>query len=105
MTKVALKVINAGAYAEVVREKLPFSSVENGIVVMRSQLDASAPLNDHLVWLWGLVQHQRRVLKTAVESGAQIVCECSAQKGSVHVLPNGAEMLHLLGAELSVEVK
>jgi hypothetical protein len=24
----------------------------------------SAPLNDHLVWLWGILQHERRYLKS-----------------------------------------
>ena len=105
MTKVAFKVIGAGAYAKTVHAKLPFSSIEDGIVVVRSALDSNAPLNAHLVWLWGMVQHQRRVLKTAVAGGARIVCECVVPKGPVQILPNGEEMLHLLGAELLLEAK
>ena len=105
MTRVALKISGAGTYAETVRSKLPFSKVEEGSVVVRSQLAAGAPLNDHLVWLWGMVKHERRVLKTAVAGGATISCECVVPKGPVQLLPNGAEMLHLLGAELLLEAK
>jgi hypothetical protein len=105
MAKVALKIINAGLSASVLKERLPFSSVKNGEIIIYSQLDSSVPLNDHLVWLWGLLKHERRVLKTAVGSGAKIICECSVSKGSIRVLPNGAELLHLLGAELLLEVK
>ncbi|XZG69538.1 hypothetical protein ACTSKR_12880 [Chitinibacteraceae bacterium HSL-7] len=105
MTTVAFKIINAGSYLSVVSGKLPFSSIENGVLVMRSRLDASAPLNDHLVWLWGFLQHERRVLKTAVAGGATLICECSTSKGGIRILPNGAELLHLLGAELVLDVK
>lgn len=51
MTKVAFKVVGSGAYAKTVHAKLPFSSIEDGIVVVRSALDSNAPLNAHLVWL------------------------------------------------------
>jgi len=105
MTNVTLKVIGAGPYASVVAEKLPFATLENGEVVMRSRLDSDAPLNDHLVWLWGFLKHERRAFKTAIEGGAKVVCECSSSKGCIRVLPNGAELLHLLGAELVLEVK
>jgi hypothetical protein len=105
MTKVVLKILNAGSSTSVLKGRLPFSSVENGEIIVHSQLGQSTPLNDHLVWLWGFLKHERRVLKTAVEGGAKIICECSASKGSIRVLPNGAELLHLLGAELWLEVK
>lgn len=105
MTTVALKVLDAGTYSETVRAKLPFATIENGVVVVRSQLGAHESLNAHLVWLWGMLKHERRILKSAVAGGARIVCECVVPKGPVQVLPNGAELLHLLGAELLVEAR
>jgi hypothetical protein len=105
MTRVILKISRAGTYAEVLRLKLPFSSLEEGNVLVRSQLGEAAPLNDHLVWLWGMLKHERRILKSAAASGATITCECKVPKGHVRLLPNGAEMLHLLGAELNLEAK
>ncbi|ARN21823.1 hypothetical protein [Piscinibacter gummiphilus] len=102
MTRVELKVLDAGAYAETVRGKLPFAILEKGVVVVRSQLGPEVPLNEHLVWLWGMVQHERRVLKAATSAGARITCECVVPRGPITVMPNGAELLHLLGAELLV---
>ncbi len=84
---------------------LPFSGVEQGNVVVRSQLGEEVPLNDHLVWLWGMVKHERRMLKSAAASGATLTCECKVPKGQVRLLPNGAEMLLLLGTELNLEAK
>jgi hypothetical protein len=105
MTKVAFKVLDAGAYSEAVRAKLPFATVEDGVIVLRSGLGSNEPLNAHLVWLWGMLKHERRVLKSAVAGGARIVCECVVPKGPIQVLPNAAEFLHLLGAELLVEAR
>jgi hypothetical protein len=105
VTKVALKVLNSGTQSEAIRAKLPFATVEGGVVVVRSQLGTHEPLNAHLVWLWGILKHERRILKSAVAAGAHIVCECVVPKGPIHVLPNGAEFLHLLGAELLVQAK
>jgi len=103
MTRVELRVHNAGAHAETVRGKLPFAILEKGAVVVRSQLGPEVPLNDHLVWLWGMLQHERRVLKSATSAGARIVCECVVPRGPITVMPNGAEMLHLLGVELLLQ--
>ena len=105
MTSVALKIYEAGTYSEVVRSKLPFSRIENGTVVLSSQLGSEASINEHLVWLWGMVKNERRVLKSAVDSGARITCECSVQKGPIRLLANASEMLHLLGAELLLQIK
>ncbi|PRC90583.1 hypothetical protein S2091_4710 [Solimicrobium silvestre] len=105
MTRAILKVIAAGEHARIVCDKLPGSKIENGTVIMSSALGSDESLNAHLVWLWGMVKNERRVLKSAVEAGARIVCECSASKGEIRLLPNGAEMLHLLGAELVISSK
>lgn len=105
MTRVVFRVDDAGAYAETVRSKLPFSRVENGSVLVPSQLGEGASLNEHLVWLWGMLKNERRVLKTAAASGARLVCHCVVSKGGLRLQSNGAEMLHLLGAELVAEVK
>jgi hypothetical protein len=103
MTHVLLKITSAGSYASVVQGKLRASRIENGTVLLPSGMPESATLSEHLVWLWGSIKHERRVLKTAVAGGAKIVCECKVPRGVVHLLPNAAEMLHLIGAELVLE--
>lgn len=105
MNTVVFRVDGAGPYAEVVRSKLPFSSLEHGTVWVRSPLKPEVDLNEHLVWLWGMLKHERRVLKSAVVAGAKLTCECKVSKGAVRLLPNSAEMLHLLGAELILNTK
>jgi hypothetical protein len=105
MTQVALRVENAGTYGDVVQSKLAFCRIEDGVVVVRSQLAETEPLNEHLVWLWGIVKHERRVLQSAVAAGARIICECTVPKGKVCLRANGAELIHLLGAELVLNAK
>jgi hypothetical protein len=103
VTHVALKIYDSGVRAGSVKDKLPFSRIEGGVVILESALDKASPLNDHLVWLWGVVKHERRMLKSLVESGSRLVVECKVPKGPLSLLPNAAEFLHLVGAKLVLE--
>jgi hypothetical protein len=89
---------------ELLRERLPCSEIERGDVVVRSQLGEDAPLNEHLVWLWSMLKHDRRLLKAVRQEGGHIECRCKVSKGPVSLRANAAEMLHLLGIDLLVEV-
>ena len=104
MTRVLFKVSNVGPRASVIQEKLPFAIIRDNAVVAASPLGADVSLNEHLVWLWGMLQHDRRFLKSTTTDGAVLTCECKAPMGVVHLRPNGAEMLHLLGAELVLSI-
>lgn len=88
-----------------VREKIASSEIEGDEVILRSPLSAELPLNDHLVWLWGMLKHERRFLKSLPADGAKLFFMCTAKKGRFTIRPNAAEMLHLLEAELIVEAK
>ncbi len=76
------------------------SVIRNNEVVISSPLPQDTPLNDHLVWLWGMLKHERRFLKSVVQAGGALTIECKVPKGQVRLLPNGAQLVHLLGAEL-----
>ena len=103
MSSVEVRIIGLANRTDSIRERLPFAVVEGGDVVIRSQLKPSQPLNDHLVWLWGMLKLQRRFLKNLQREGGQLRCFARVPKGGASLLPNGAEMLHLLGMELVLE--
>lgn len=94
----------AGASNPDLRAQLPFAVAGTGRLVVHSQLPPEASLNEHLVWLWGVLGHSRRALKRFQTEGAELKCLCRVSKGPVSIQPNGAEMLHLLGCELVVEI-
>lgn len=100
MTTAEFRVEGAGSYARIVRDKLPFATIEGDTVIVRSCLGADESLGTHMVWLWGQLMHGRRVLRTAAAGGAHLVFECAVSKGPVSLPANAAEPLHLLGAEL-----
>ena len=100
MNTVEIRVIGLPNRTDSIRERLPFSVIEHGDVVIHSQIELSKPLNDHLIWLWGILKHQRRFLKSLQTEGGKLICQCQVSKGNVHLLPNAAEMLHLLEMEL-----
>ena len=104
MTSVAIRFIGSSPRAEAIKARIAFAEIERGDVVLRSRLASDRPLNEHIVWLWGILKPHRRFLKTHGLQGNGIVCECEVSRGSIHLLPNGAEMLHLLGIELVLKV-
>ena len=105
MTVVEVVISGLSARAELIRSKLAFSVIKRGDVVIRSQLAPEIPLNEHLVWLWGVLKHERRFIKTLQDEGGTLLCMCKVPKGKASILPNGAEMLHLLNMELLLECK
>jgi hypothetical protein len=85
-----------------IRKSLPAATVEGEDVLITSQLPDDAPLNDHLVWLWGFLKHERRYLKSLHTEGAAFTIHVPASRRPIMLKPNGAEMLHLLGITLIV---
>jgi hypothetical protein len=100
---VALRIERIPSVADATRKRLAFAVVEQGDLVIRSALPSTAPLNDHLVWFWGLLQNERRYLKSLLAGGATITVHARGVRGNAEVKPNGAEMLHLVGATLRLE--
>lgn len=100
MTTAEFRVEGAGSYAQIVRDKLPFATIEGDTVLVRSRLGTDEALGTHMVWLCGQLMHERRVLCTAAAGGAHPVFECTVSKGPVSLPANAAAPLHLLGAEL-----
>lgn len=103
MTTAAIRFVDALARSEAIRAKIAGAEIERGDVVLQSRLTPDRSLNEHLVWLWGMLKHQRRYLKNIQTQGIGLVCECEVPPGSIRILPNSAEMLHLLGIELVLE--
>ena len=102
MVEVILRISNLPNAAAAHRKTLAFASVVGNEVVLKSQLDSSAPLNEHLVWIWGMVQGERRYLKSLRSEGATISIQAKGVAQPIELKPNGAEMLHILGATLMI---
>ena len=97
--------VGAAGREALLRARFPGAVVQRGNVVLRSTLDGRASLNDHLVALWSVLKFERPYLKKLKQQGVPLVCHCKVHSGAIRLEPNAAEMLHLLGADLIVEVK
>jgi hypothetical protein len=102
--KVTVRIIGAANHASASRKGLPFAQVAGNDIAVNSPLPESASLNEHLVRLWGMLKHERRFLKSLQAEGATITVEASGGP-PFEIAANGAEMLHLLGANLVVKGK
>ena len=54
------------------------------------------------MWFWAGLKHERRFLKSLQAEGARITVVASGVGATFEIQPNGAEMLHLIGASLVV---
>jgi hypothetical protein len=102
MVSVALRITDLPNVATATRKSLPFAQVEGTSITIKSQLAGDLPLNDHLVWLWGMLHNERRYLKALQAEGGRITVDVTDARPPIEIKPNGAEMLHLLGATLTV---
>jgi hypothetical protein len=85
-----------------VRKSLPFAKVSSDGIAIVSQLDSNATINEHLVWLWGMLNLERRYLKSLQSEGAELIVRVSGARPPIEIRQNGAGMLHLLNATLLI---
>jgi hypothetical protein len=88
--------------AAAIRKSLPFAKVSSDGIAIMSQLDSNATVNEHLVWLWGMLRLERRYLKSLQSEGAALSVCVSGARLPIELRPNGVEMLHLLDATLLI---
>jgi hypothetical protein len=103
MASVAFRISRLPNEASGRRKQLPGAIVSGDELVMESRLAESAPLNDHLLWLWGFLKHEHRYLKSLQAEGAVLAVHACGIGLPVELKPNGAEMLHLLNASLLID--
>ena len=99
---VTLRISGIPSTADATRKRLPFAVLEGTDLVLKSPLGPDASLNEHLVWLWGMLKHERRYLKSLAAQGAKMTAQATGLRRPVEIKPNGAEMLHLLGVTLTL---
>lgn len=92
---VTLHISRIPSTADATRKPLPFAVLEGTDIVLKSQLGPEASVNDHLVWLWGMLKHERRYLKSLAAAGAMMRVQVTGYRGPIEIKPNGAEMLHV----------
>jgi hypothetical protein len=102
MLTVTLQITDLPNVASTTRKSLPFAKVDGTTITIESQLGGDRPLNDHLVWLWGMLHNERRYLKALQAEGGRINVHVTGARAPIEIKPNGAEMLHVLGATLTL---
>jgi len=97
---VEFRISNLGGRTSSTMDAIPFATIDGDNVVIRCPQNSGETINDMIVWLWGLLNHKRRILKTLQASGANLTCICKVPRGQVILSPNASEFLHLTGTTL-----
>jgi hypothetical protein len=99
---VEFRIGNLSGRVNSTRDAIPFSVVDGSDVVIVCPPNSGATVNDKIVWLWGLLTHKRRIIKSLQADGATLQCICKTSSEDLTLLPNAAEFLHLTGTTLVI---
>src|SRR6185437_15468682 len=61
--------------ADATRKRIPFAVLKGTDLVLKSPLGPDASVNEHLVWLWGMLKHRGRYLKSLAAQGAKMTAQ------------------------------
>jgi hypothetical protein len=98
---VTFRISGIPSTADATRKRIPFAVLKGTDLVLKSPLGPDASVNEHLVWLWGMLKHRRRYLKSLAAQGAKMTAQVKGFRRPIEIKPNGPEMLHLLGVTLT----
>ena len=68
-----------------------------------SALPVTDDMNDHLIWIFMILEHSRKLLRTMTQHGVPITCKCKwNKKRPVQLKAKALGMAHLLGISLEI---
>ena len=102
---VEFRISNLGARVASTKDALPFAVADGDSVIIRCPPGSGNSPSEKLVWLWGMLNSKRRMLKSLQANGAEFVCVCTAPHGDVVLQPNAVQFLHLVGVPLVISAR
>ena len=63
-------------------------------MVFRSALAADQPVSEHLKWLYGVLQHQRKFFRQLEASGVSVVVSIRVHDRQLHLPPEALLLMH-----------
>ena len=73
--------------------------------VFQSRLDLGAELSDHLKWLHGILQFERKWLRQLQEAGVEIVCRIRVRARELVIEPEALLLMHQLHLRTEIEFR
>jgi hypothetical protein len=69
----------------------------------RTALKPTDDLNEHLVWIFMILEHSRKLFRTMTQNGVRVICRCKWKKKKPVILKAKAlAMAHLLGIDIEI---
>jgi hypothetical protein len=92
---VEVRIISPGPRAcSITAERASWFVSDGADLVIQSRLEQDTPVSDHLKWLQGILQFQRRQLRTLQEDGVDMVCRIRVRCRNFAIEPEALLLMH-----------
>ena len=92
---VEVRIISPGPRAcSITAERASWFVSDGADLVIQSRLEQDTPVSDHLKWLYGVLQFQRKQLRTLQEDGVDMVCRIRVRCRIFSIEPEALLLMH-----------
>lgn len=99
---VEVRIVKPGPRASVFT---PVGFVHDGEdLVFRSRLEPDVSVSDHLKWMHGVLQWERKRWRKLQEEGVKMVCQIRAKERTVTIEPEALLLMHQLHLQMEISL-
>jgi hypothetical protein len=92
---VEVRIISPGPRASsITAERASWFVPDGADLVLQSRLEEETPVSDHLKWLQGVLQFQRKHLRNLQEDGVDMVCRIRVRCRTFSIEPEALLLMH-----------
>jgi hypothetical protein len=93
-SSVELRIRRPDASARNIASAIGFFQPDGGDLIFRSALAADIPVAEHLKWLYGMLQHKRRLFRRLEASGVSVVVSIRVHDRQLQLPPGALLLMH-----------
>jgi len=89
-----IRIRRPDASARNIASAVSFFQPDGDDLVFRSALPADQPVSEHLTWLYGMLQHQRKFFRQLEASGVSVVVSIRIHDRHLQLPPEALLLMH-----------
>ena len=101
---VEIHILSPNASARSIASGVSFFQPDGDDMVFRSALSSETPVGEHLKWLYGMLQHHRKLFKQLDASGVSMVVAIRVHDRTLDLQPEALLLMHQFHLPTKIEL-